>query len=307
MSEGGRVMAEIITITIAQVNPFVRHVHRCAVHRHAQAAPCKGYDRRLFYVESGAGSILCQNETFPVEPGALVTFPPGTRYRMTNERDEPLCLIAVNFDMLQTQRMLCAPVAPDVCAEFAQWRVIERVNVCDCPAANGPVFLNHAEALGGALKAMLEEAQADEPYTADVVSGLMKSVLCRVYREAERPGASARLAPSGAIRGIMEYIALHCQEALTNEQIGARFNYHPNYVSRQVRLYTGKSLHQYVLACRIERAMELLACTRDPIARVAAECGFGDARHFTKAFSGKVGLSPSRYRAQNAKGKSEAL
>jgi transcriptional regulator GlxA family with amidase domain len=47
--------------------------------------------------------------------------------------------------------------------------------------------------------------------------------------------------------------------------------------------------------------MELLAKTREPLANIAIESGFGDQAAFTRTFHQRVGLSPGRWRRENVR------
>jgi AraC family transcriptional regulator len=49
------------------------------------------------------------------------------------------------------------------------------------------------------------------------------------------------------------------------------------------------------LSLRLERAIQLLEHDQ-PVAHVAADCGFTDHSAFTRAFRRHVGLAPSEYR-----------
>jgi AraC family transcriptional regulator len=71
----------------------------------------------------------------------------------------------------------------------------------------------------------------------------------------------------------------------------------PYHFARLFKHSTGLPPHQYVIACRVERAKELLR-ERDrlPLADVAAEVGFSSQSHFTRHFKRLVGVTPRRFR-----------
>ena len=54
---------------------------------------------------------------------------------------------------------------------------------------------------------------------------------------------------------------------------------------------------QYILMLRMKRAMELLSQSDRTIAEIAADCGFGDAKYFSRIFKQTYGSSPSRFRS----------
>ena len=63
---------------------------------------------------------------------------------------------------------------------------------------------------------------------------------------------------------------------------------------RCFRSGTGLTPHAYQVNLRIGRARELLAAGMAP-AQVAAQCGFCDQPHLTRAFRRLVGVTPARY------------
>jgi AraC family transcriptional regulator len=60
---------------------------------------------------------------------------------------------------------------------------------------------------------------------------------------------------------------------------------------------TGSTPHQYLVARRIERAKDLLACGRYSLTEIALATGFSHSQHFATTFKRRTGLSPSRFRA----------
>jgi AraC family transcriptional regulator len=56
------------------------------------------------------------------------------------------------------------------------------------------------------------------------------------------------------------------------------------------------SVGEYVRRERLDWAVAQLTTTDTPVATVAAEAGFADQSHFTRAFKRHTGLTPGRYR-----------
>ena len=61
----------------------------------------------------------------------------------------------------------------------------------------------------------------------------------------------------------------------------------------------GTSPYRYLLMRRLEFARERMHRER-PLVEVAADAGFADQAHFTRAFRSAFGLTPARYRALRA-------
>jgi transcriptional regulator GlxA family with amidase domain len=62
------------------------------------------------------------------------------------------------------------------------------------------------------------------------------------------------------------------------------------------RRHYGVSIATYLRRLRLDRAAAKLAGSDAPVARIAAEEGFADQSHFTRAFTCHTGVTPARYR-----------
>ncbi|MBN8927072.1 MAG: helix-turn-helix transcriptional regulator [Rhodospirillales bacterium] len=68
---------------------------------------------------------------------------------------------------------------------------------------------------------------------------------------------------------------------------------------RAFRVTFGRTPHQWLLACRVQRAKALLLGPL-PIADIALELGFADQSHFTRVFTRHAGVPPGLWRRQQA-------
>jgi transcriptional regulator GlxA family with amidase domain len=77
-----------------------------------------------------------------------------------------------------------------------------------------------------------------------------------------------------------------------------RVNRTPVQLAREFQASVGRRVRDHLHALQIEQAKELLRTTPRATARIAAECGFGTARSFYRAFRRCTGLSPTDYRKE---------
>ena len=101
------------------------------------------------------------------------------------------------------------------------------------------------------------------------------------------------------ISTIKDYIQAHLSQNLTLTQLSDVVNYNSSYVSRIFRQETGMKLSDYITACRIERAKELLRFTDDSIRNIASQTGFDTIQYFSKVFRKATDMSPSEFRIQH--------
>jgi AraC-like DNA-binding protein len=92
--------------------------------------------------------------------------------------------------------------------------------------------------------------------------------------------------------------------SLNLKEISEGLALHPAYLSRQFSKYFDNlSFGEYVRKIRIEKAIELLETSDNSLAEIAYLTGFSDQSHFTRIFRKHTGKSPSQYKKNLQKGK----
>jgi len=85
-------------------------------------------------------------------------------------------------------------------------------------------------------------------------------------------------------------------EPLKLATIAKRLGQHRSTLFRSFRELYGSSPKQYLDHLRFEHAVSLLKDGALDMATVAKQCGFASAHRFSKAFAGRFGVAPSRFR-----------
>ena len=95
---------------------------------------------------------------------------------------------------------------------------------------------------------------------------------------------------------MLEIILSLKQPGLSLDVFAKQFNMHPTYLSNRFSSYYGVApvaLHRKVL---LKRAQDMLAVRGMTVAEVADALGFKSASAFSRIFSTKLGVPPSRMR-----------
>lgn len=100
------------------------------------------------------------------------------------------------------------------------------------------------------------------------------------------------------IAAIQTFVQGHLEEDLSLTVIANYVNYNESHVSRLFKRITGENLTEYITACRIARARQLLEQTDDTVQVISRKAGFHTSQYFSSAFRKSVGMSPNEYRAQ---------
>ncbi|HML47034.1 MAG TPA: helix-turn-helix domain-containing protein, partial [Clostridia bacterium] len=101
-----------------------------------------------------------------------------------------------------------------------------------------------------------------------------------------------------AVRDVCAYIRAHPGEHITLDSLAQRVHHAPTYLSALFKRETGGTVGDFLLTCRMERAMSLLRESNDTVLAIAQAVGYADAAHFTRLFKRSCGMTPQQYRKQ---------
>lgn len=284
-----------------QINPFVRYVQKFVVTENAYPTFVRAYDYRIFYIYQGSGTIYFSDTQYSLVHGNLIIWKPGLRYRMASNENDTLILLGCNFDLTQNHAYSKNPIPPAREQDFDPKYIVESIVFSDNTALNDIIFINSMFTAESMLLEMYNEYNTQKIFYQKRIDSMLLSLLCLVCRSvslgSEKVG---RAISTTKIDEIIKYIQDHYFEDITNKSIGQHFNYHPNYLNKQILSYTGKSLYQYILSYRIARAIDFLCSTDLTIAEIAEMVGFANSSHFCKTFHKKTGITPSAMRSPEA-------
>ena len=98
------------------------------------------------------------------------------------------------------------------------------------------------------------------------------------------------------LRAAIELVHERCHEPLRVADLAIAAGMSADRLERSMRRVLAVSPKQYVLRMRAERVAAMLATSDEPIARIAAECGFYDQSQMTRQFRAHIGMTPNDYR-----------
>ena len=146
------------------------------------------------------------------------------------------------------------------------------------------------------------QACAQEPvgYAFQVRTNLSQ-LLCLL--QSSTPDGSApnkkHLRSAERIKNMLRYIHDNFSQDLNTTSIAQSAGVSESECLRCFHTIIGTTPIQYLRQYRIQRSAQLLAGTREPVADIAARCGFQDVSYFTKTFRELRGCSPTEYRKEH--------
>jgi AraC family transcriptional regulator len=152
--------------------------------------------------------------------------------------------------------------------EHIGWALLEELESGD---SLGQLY---AESLGSALAVRLLRRSA--PVTLTRVTGL----------------------PKRRLRRVCDYIREHISAALSLNELAGIAGLGSSHFKMQFRESTGMPVHQYVIAARVEHALELLVRTSAPVADVALQAGFSNQSHLSRHLRRLHGVTPAALRRE---------
>ena len=140
----------------------------------------------------------------------------------------------------------------------------------------------------------------------DLTSGVMFEAMSRVFlvkllqkygqHEPEELALSARFT-SGHFQRVLTFVRANLEQTITVDELAAEAGMSSSHFSRVFKETLGETPMQYVLACRIERAMALMKDPKQQLSEIAVACGFADQAHFSRSFKKITGVTPRQHRS----------
>lgn len=101
-----------------------------------------------------------------------------------------------------------------------------------------------------------------------------------------------------AVRKVIDYVEEHYGEMITREDLGEAACLNPVYLARIFKTRTGKTMGNYILDVKVEKAKEMLKGADMTVSEVSLAVGYDNFSYFSKLFKDRTGVSPKEYREE---------
>ena len=228
----------------------------------------------LFFIVSGRGQFLIQNQVFPVGVNNLVIINPNVLHTEDSLNAQPLEYIVLG---------------------------IEGIELATSENSNGQFcILDHFESveISSCLRNILREMEQKNTGYEDVCQAFMEILIIRLMRNTALAVQSEPQALSGnrQCAAVRRYIDLHFKEPLTLDLLAEEAHMNKYYLSHAFKGEYGISPINYMISRRIEESKYLLAETDLSMSQIAQLLGFSSLSYFSQVFRRTQSASPMEFR-----------
>jgi AraC-like DNA-binding protein len=244
----------------------------------------------LMYITDGEGTFEVGDSTTRALPGMRYWISPNEPHRFEASLTRPLSNFASTFVLRWEDGVPAEIPFPDLIEEYAgtQLPSAARRSPCIVPPQFRPAVEN-------GFRQTVAPAEAPSRDIRDKLR-----VLDLIVRIADTVGRIGQGAPGrkngSAVTELLRYMETNLHRALTLEELARHIHVTPNYLCRMFKRETGATPRQYVQKLRMEKAMERLVDTDEPVYGIAERLGFESASYFARVFRAKHGVTPSVFR-----------
>ena len=228
----------------------------------------ENYD--LFYVWSGEGTVIRNDEPFEVGKGSCFLFRPGDHTSATHNPQKPLVLT------------------------YSHFRVNEPVTDIPQPYRRLTDTVDFEYMLSRYVRLFLVNTFAAQEEGQLILKQLMIHLLRHDREQPEEKKVSNQL--TEVIHEIANYVRQHPGKPHRVEDLAARAGLSPRYFSIKFKEMIGMPVQSYIIRTRIERAQHLLLHAGMNVTEVADALGYRDIFFFSRQFKQYTGKKPSEIR-----------
>ncbi len=264
--------------------------------KHPRFVDCPAHRHDFFeltYVWQGSVRQTVNNSAIDIGEGSLLLLDTNVRHSLERVDEDTFVVNIMMTKEYFNETLMKQFSCSNRITEFifsALYRHSLSGNYLYFPLANDPE-VRHC------ITAVLLELKHREPGSGEIINSFMTILLSFLAREGncQDAGPSGSGTAPASVVGILDYINRHYMD-LTLEKAAEAFHFSPNYLSRLLKKYTGKTFISIILELKLERSAALLQNTSMTITEAASASGFQNMNYFYKLFREKYGCTPKQFR-----------
>ena len=275
---------EIISLEkkeLSKVNLNLRYISISKYEGDWQSLPHTHHFTELFYVISGKGVFLVEDDLVPVKPNDLIIINPHIEHTEKTLTSDPMEYIVFGVDGLAFSFDDLSENAPKNYSYYS--------------------YTSAKNHLVDFAQLMLREFRDKQPGFDTVCQSILQVVLIYISREQHLsiiPDSTFKISKECAMA--KRYIDTNYAKNITLDTLANITHINKYYLAHSFANCLGQSPINYLTEKRLQASMELLINTNHSIAQVASSTGFSSQSYFSQIFKKSMDMTPQQYRKMHS-------
>jgi AraC-like DNA-binding protein len=225
------------------------------------------------FVARGKGALVLAGQELPLLPGSVFAYGPDVPHHITTDRDDPLAKYFVDFAGRRAAGLLDQCVLP--------------------PGTSGRVFA--PSEIQRIFDDLIQNGLKPTRLTAQACAALLEYLILKIG-ESLSAWEAVQTPAFATYERCRQHIQANFARLTSLTQVARQCHVDAAYLCRLFRRYDHQTPYQFLLRLKMNLAAARLQNSGVLVKQVAAELGFNDPFHFSRAFKSILGLSPEAFR-----------
>ncbi len=245
------------------------------------------------YIWCGSGYQIINGINYPVTRGDFLFFNFGDVHSFYSEEEMGIinCLINPEFiaeKLVDSENML------DILS-LTYFKEFNAAYNSSLPIVK--FFGKELIEIENIMESMLNEYNAKRPGYITILKGYIHILLVKMLRALAKTKTEEINDDAKKVTGkILKYVEQNYNKKISLKELSKECFYNPSYFSKLFRECFGKTLSEYIIEKRMQKAMQLIHESEDSIEQISCNVGYNDKKQFYKHFKSHTGVTPSLYR-----------
>jgi AraC-like DNA-binding protein len=225
------------------------------------------------FVSQGRGRLTLGGQSCDLLPGVVFSYAPDVAHDITTDPQQPLVKYFVNFTGRRGLDLLQQHGLP--------------------PGSRGRVFA--PVEIQEVFDQLIQNGLKATRYSNQLCATLVEYLIVKIA-EALVPGEAAQTPAFATYQRCRQHIQAQHARLKSLGQTAKECHVDPAYLCRLFGRYDHQTPYQFLIRLKMNLAAQRLQNPATLVKQVAAELGFADAFHFSRAFKKVLGVSPEAFR-----------
>lgn len=273
---------------------FPYNTYLCSIPLDFKHVPLHWHDEmELIYIKKGEGVVTVDMKPHRVNANTLILILPGQLHSIEQYKDAKM-----EYENIIFHPNMLIPKTPDACSQdFIQPLLRRKITV---PTYFTPVYPYYKDVIAP-IDACDEICKTmPQGYELFIKSMLFQFfyILNNRCRNLTKPPREKKTLDK--MKPVLKYIENNYADKITIAEIAEVAGFSESHFMRYFKEVMGTSFVEYLKDYRLAMAARLLQSSEASILVVAEDVGFDNLSYFNRSFKAKYGITPSKYRKEEA-------